>query len=84
MRRVFVPFAVAWLVAFAACEASAVTVCAKTDLRQWETVTDRSRPLAWSWEDGADEALIVATLVQKSGGVEIAHETVERAGTVRL
>lgn len=118
MRCVFLPFAAAWLVAFATCDASAVTVRAKTDLRQWETVTDRLRPLEWSWEGCADEAvltfsnrltrtvksvavareagasrgacdhpvasvtdeaLIVATLVQKAGGVEIAHETAELA-----
>lgn len=118
LRCVFLPFAAAWLVAFATCDASAVTVRAKTDLRQWETVTDRLRPLEWSWEGCADEAvlmfsnrltrtvksvavareagasrgacdhpvasvtgeaLIVATLVQKAGGVEIAHETAELA-----
>lgn len=118
LRRVFVPFAVVWLGTFAACEVSAVTVRAKTDLRLWETVTDRLRPLEWSWEGCADEAvltfsnrltrtvksvavareagasrgacdhpvasvtdeaLIVATLVQKAGGVEIAHETAELA-----
>ena len=91
---------------------------AKSDLRLWETVTDRSRPLAWSWEAGADKAvltfsnrltqavssvtvprtagalrgscdhpvaettdegLVVATLVQTTGGVEIARETAELA-----
>ena len=37
-------------------EASAVTVRTKSDVRLWETVTDRLRPLAWPWEDGADRA----------------------------
>lgn len=36
--------------------ASPVTVRTKSDLRLWETVTDRLRPLAWPWEDGADRA----------------------------
>ena len=39
-------------------EAVALTVRAKSDLRLWETVTDRSRPLAWSWEAGADKAVL--------------------------
>jgi len=81
-------------------------------------VTDRARPLSWSWQDGADaavltfsnrltrvessvsvsrasgesrgecpqpvapsagEALVVATLVQTSGGVTVARETAELA-----
>ena len=100
------------------CEAAALTVRTKSEMRQWETVTDHSRPLAWSWEAGADkavltfsnrltqavssvmvprtagalrgscdhpvaettdEALVVATLVQTAGGVEIARETAELA-----
>lgn len=83
-------------------------------MRLWETVADRTQPLEWSWEDGADsatlsfsnrlaktcstvtvdraggasrgscahpvaqpdvEALVDVTLVQKSGGVEVACET---------
>ena len=39
-------------------EAFALTVRTKSDLRMWETVTDRSRPLAWSWADGADTAML--------------------------
>ena len=27
-------------------------------MRLWETVVDRSRPLEWSWEDGADSATL--------------------------
>ena len=27
-------------------------------MRLWETVADRSRPLEWSWEDGADSATL--------------------------
>ena len=38
--------------------ASAATIRSKSDLRLWETVTDRSLPLAWSWEDGADSATL--------------------------
>lgn len=36
----------------------ALTVRTKSDSRLWETVTVRARPLAWSWEDGADTALL--------------------------
>lgn len=100
------------------CEAVALTVRTKSDLRLWETVTDRARPLAWSWEPTAeaasltfsnrltgavtsadvvrtngarrgecrhpvaettDEALVVATLVQTAGGVEVGRETAELA-----
>lgn len=56
LRCVFVSFAFAGLEAFAPCEAFAETVRTKSDLRLWETVTDRSRPLSWSWEDEADMA----------------------------
>lgn len=102
------------LAALAALSASAMTVRAKSDLRFWQTVADRSTPLAWSWEPNADaatltfsncltrtvssvavvrtqgamrgecphpvpptadEALVVATLVQTSGGAEIVRET---------
>lgn len=98
--------------------AEPITIRAKSDLRLWETVTDRARPLSWSWEFGADaaeltfsnrltqavssvtvprtagalrgacdhpmtgttgEGLVVATLVQTAGGVEIARETAELA-----
>lgn len=34
----------------------ALTVRTKSDLRLWETVTDRSRPLYWVWEAEADAA----------------------------
>ena len=107
-----------FLASFPAVSSFALTVRTKSDLRLWETVTDRLRPLEWSWEGCADEAvltfsnrltrtvksvavareagasrgacdhpvasvtdeaLIVATLVQKAGGVEIAHETAELA-----
>lgn len=36
----------------------ALTVRAKSDLRLWETVADRARPLSWSWEAGADAATL--------------------------
>ena len=39
--------------------ASAETIRSKSDLRLWETVADRSAPLSWPWEDGADAATIV-------------------------
>ena len=38
--------------------APAETVRSKADLRLWETAQDRSAPLAWPWEDGADEAVL--------------------------
>lgn len=94
--------------------AQPITVRTKSDLRLWETVTDRARPLSWPWVSGTDEAeltfsnrltaavssvtvprmagtvrgtcshpvaettdegLVVATLVQMTGDVEIARET---------
>jgi len=39
-------------------QAQALTVRTKGDLRLWETVTDRSRPLNWPWADGADTAVV--------------------------
>lgn len=76
LRCVFLPFAAAWLVAFATCDASAVTVRAKTDLRQWETVTDRLRPLEWSWEGCADEAVLTFSnrLTRTVKSVAVARE----------
>ena len=38
--------------------ASALTVRTKADMRLWETVPDRTRPLEWPWLDGADSATI--------------------------
>ena len=43
---------------FGVCSAFAVTIRAKSDLRLWETVTDRSRPLEWPWEEAADSATL--------------------------
>jgi hypothetical protein len=37
----------------------AMTVLTKSDMRLWETVTDRSAPLAWPWADAADSATLV-------------------------
>lgn len=48
---------VVWAVAVVF-SASALTVRAKSDMRLWETVTDRARPLSWSWEFGADAAVV--------------------------
>lgn len=45
-----------FLVSFPAVSSFALTVRTKSDLRLWETVTERANPLAWTWEDGADEA----------------------------
>ena len=114
-RLAFALFAISlsWSVA-----AQPMTVRTKSEMRLWETVTDRSRPLAWSWEPTAetasltfsnrltqavssvtvprtagalrgscdhpvaettDEGLVVATLVQTAGGVEVARETAEIA-----
>ena len=44
------------LAVFAALPAFALTVRTKGDLRLWETVTDRARPLSWTWDDSADTA----------------------------
>ena len=37
----------------------AATVRTQSDMRLWETVHDRSAPLAWPWEDAADSATLV-------------------------
>ena len=114
-----VPPLVAWIFAvFQPLPSFALTVRSKSDVRLWETVTDRSRDLAWSWEAAADEArltfsnclthavsseivarepggmrgscphpvspegkeaLVVATVAQLSGGVEIARNAAELA-----
>jgi len=37
----------------------AATVRTKADMRLWETVADRSAPLSWPWEEGADSATLV-------------------------
>ena len=39
--------------------ASAETILPKTDLRLWQTVHDRSAPIAWPWADGAESATLV-------------------------
>ncbi len=49
----------AFLAVFCVLEASALTVRAKSDLRLWETVADRSVPLEWAWDDAADSAQLV-------------------------
>ena len=38
---------------------SVATIRSKADMRLWETVSDRSKPLSWPWENGADSATIV-------------------------
>ncbi len=35
------------------------TILSKSDMRLWQTVHDRSAPLEWQWEDGADSATLV-------------------------
>ena len=59
-RRWASRFALACLAVALLCsfEASAATIRSKSDMRLWETVVDRSRPLEWSWEDGADSATL--------------------------
>ena len=37
----------------------AATIRTKADMRLWETVADRSAPLSWPWEEGADSATLV-------------------------
>lgn len=49
-------FAIAALLPLFPLDGSALTVRTRADLRYWETVTDRSAPLRWSWEDKADSA----------------------------
>ena len=46
------------LVGIVPCFTWALAVRTKSEMRLWETVTDRLRPLAWSWEDGADKAVL--------------------------
>ncbi len=46
------------LALFGVFSAFAVTIRSKSDLRLWETVADRSLPLEWPWEDGADSATV--------------------------
>lgn len=47
------------LTAFCAIVCSAATIRSKSDMRLWETVQDRSAPLSWPWEEGADSATLV-------------------------
>lgn len=52
-----VPPLVAWILAvFQAMPSFALTVRSRSDVRLWETVTDRSCDLSWPWEAAADEA----------------------------
>ena len=44
------------------CTSSALTVRGKSDLRRWETVTDRSQPLSWAWEGAADAATLTFSI----------------------
>ena len=39
-------------------QSSPATIRSKSDIRLWETVTDRSASLAWAWADGADSATL--------------------------
>ena len=39
--------------------AFAQTILSKSDLRLWETVVDRAKPLEWPWVDEADSATLV-------------------------
>ncbi|MBO6167374.1 MAG: SUMF1/EgtB/PvdO family nonheme iron enzyme [Kiritimatiellae bacterium] len=42
-----------------AADAPAVTIRSKSDMRLWETVSSRSIPLSWQWEEAADSAELV-------------------------
>ena len=47
------------LVVLCAIACPAMTIRSKSDMRLWETVADRSAPLSWPWEEGADSATLV-------------------------
>jgi len=66
---------------FSACQVLAGTVRSKSDMRLWETVADRSVPLSWPWEGGADSAtLVFSNFVTRA----VSSATVARgAGEVR-
>lgn len=49
----------AFVVSLSALSCDAMTIRTKADMRLWETVSDRSIPLSWSWADGADSATLV-------------------------
>ena len=51
-------FCSAFLISVFAFPCPAATVRTKADMRLWETVADRSLPLEWAWEDGADAATL--------------------------
>lgn len=46
------------LASFPLVSSFALTVRTKSDLRRWETVTDRSQPLSWAWEGAADATVL--------------------------
>ena len=50
--------ALLFLLALACVPCGAATIRTKTDMRLWQTVTDRSAPLAWPWAEGADTATL--------------------------
>ena len=71
------------LFAFAA---PAETVRSKVDLRLWETAQDRSAPLAWPWEDGADEAVLAFSnrVTRSVASVAVSRSVGESRGSCAL
>ena len=39
-------------------QSSPATIRSRSDMRLWETVTDRSTSIVWAWADGADSATL--------------------------
>jgi len=56
--------------------ASALTVMSRGDLRRWETVTDRSRPLSWPWEADSESATLTFSnrLTQSVSSLTVVRE----------
>ena len=69
---------------FGVFSAFAATVRSKSDLRLWETVTDRSRPIEWPWEESADSATLTFSnrVTRAASTVEVVRATGERRGMV--
>ena len=49
----------AFAVFFCVSPCCAATIRTRTDMRLWETVTDRTLPLSWPWDAAADSASLV-------------------------
>jgi len=70
------------VVPFLALQAVALTVRTKSDLRHWETVTDRASPLSWTWEPTADAARLTFSnrLTRAVASVDAVRADGERCG----